>query len=128
MTCKNEIDIIKVILKDQGKGVVFMKGFKERVRSLMERDNISQKELANLSGISEASISRYLSGDLKPRMDILTNIAKVFKVSTSYLVGEDDNIVEQDAYEETICIVTRNKSKLNDAQKAELIKILFGGK
>ena len=128
MTCKNEIDIIKVILKDQGKGVVFMKGFKERVRSLMERDNISQKELANLSGISEASISRYLSGDLKPRMDILINIAKVFKVSTSYLVGEDDNIVEQDAYEETICIVTRNKSKLNDAQKAELIKILFGGK
>ena len=128
MTCKNEIDIIKVILKDQGKGVMIMKEFKERVRSLMERDNISQKELANLSGISEASISRYLSGDLKPRMDILTNIAKVFKVSTSYLVGEDDNIVEQDAYEETICIVTRNKSKLNDAQKAELIKILFGGK
>ena len=55
-----------------------MKGFKERVKSLMERDNISQKELAKLSGISEASVSRYLSGDLRPRMDILTNIAKVF--------------------------------------------------
>lgn len=105
-----------------------MKEFKERVKNLMERDGISQKELANLSGISEASVSRYLSGDLKPRMDILTNIAKVFSVSTSYLVGEDDNLRESDAYEETLCVVTRNKSKLNDEQKAELIKVLFGGK
>ena len=105
-----------------------MKEFKGRVRMLMERDGISQKELANLSGISEASVSRYLSGDLKPRMDILTNIAKVFKVSTSYLVGEDDNASESDAYEETLCVVTRNKSKLDDTQKAELIKVLFGGK
>lgn len=105
-----------------------MKEFKERVKSLMERDNISQKELAKLSGISEASVSRYLSGDLRPRMDILANIAKVFNVSTSYLVGEIDNAVQPDAYEETLCVVTRNKSKLDDAQKAEIIKVLFGGK
>lgn len=105
-----------------------MKEFKERVKSLMERDNISQKELAKLSGISEASVSRYLSGDLRPRMDILANIAKVFNVSTSYLVGEVDNAVQPNAYEETLCVVTRNKSKLDDAQKAEIIKVLFGGK
>lgn len=105
-----------------------MKKFKERVKSLMKRDNISQKELAKLSGISEASVSRYLSGDLRPRMDILTNIAKVFNVSTSYLVGEEDNVVESDAYEETLCVVTRNKSKLDDAQKTEIIRALFGGK
>lgn len=105
-----------------------MKEFKNRVKSLMERDDISQKELAKLSGISEASVSRYLSGDLRPRMDILANIAKVFNVSTSYLVGEEDDLVESDAYEETLCVVTRNKSKLDDAQKAEIIKVLFGGK
>lgn len=102
--------------------------FKERVKSLMDYNKLSQKELANLSGISEASISRYLSGDLKPRMDILTNIAKVLNVSVAYLIGEDEKKSESDAYEETLCVVTRNKSKLDDAQKAELIKILFGGK
>ncbi len=105
-----------------------MKEFKDRLKKLMERDNISQKELAKLSGISEASVSRYLSGDLRPRMDILANIAKVFNVSTSYLVGEVDNTVQSDAYEETLFVVTRNKSKLDDAQKAEIIKVLFGGK
>lgn len=105
-----------------------MKEFRERVKCLMKRDDISQKELAKLSGISEASVSRYLSGDLRPRMDILANIAKVFNVSTSYLVGEDDNAIQSNAYEETLCVVTRNKSKLDDAQKAEIIKVLFGGK
>lgn len=105
-----------------------MDGFVKRVKELMIRDGISQKELAKLSGISESSVSRYLSGDLKPRMDILTNIAKVFNVSTSYLVGEEDNIVETNAFEETMCVVTRNKTKLSDQQKAELIRVLFGGK
>ncbi len=105
-----------------------MSVFTSRVKKLMERDNISQKELAALSGISESSISRYLSGTLKPRMDILANIAKVFNVSVSYLVGEENKSSTADAYEETLCVVTRNKAKLSDNQKAELIKVLFGGK
>ena len=105
-----------------------MNEFQNRVKKLMERDGISQRELAAQSGISESSISRYLSGELQPRMDILTNIAKVFGVTSSYLLGEEENLKEVDAFDETMCVVTRNKSKLNDQQKAELIKILFGGK
>lgn len=106
-----------------------MSVFTKKVKELMDDKKISQKDLASLSGISESSISRYLSGSLKPRMDILANIAKVFGVSTSYLLGEDVNQINKgNAYEETICVVTRNKSKLSDQQKAELIKILFGGK
>ena len=106
-----------------------MSEFIKRVKELMERDQISQKELAKLSGISESSISRYLSGSKEPRMDILTNIAKVFNVTTSYLIGEE-NCTPQffDAYEETLAVVMRNKKKLDDQQKAELIKVLFGGK
>lgn len=105
-----------------------MSVFTKKVKELMERDSISQKELARLSGISESSISRYLSGSFEPRMDILANIAKVFNVSVGYLVGEDVAPLDDNAYEETLCVVTRNKSKLDDQQKAELIKILFGGK
>lgn len=61
-------------------------------------------------------------------MDILANIAKVFGVPTSYLLGEDELVNNVDSYEETLCVVMRNKSKLNDQQKTELIKLLFGGK
>ena len=35
---------------------------------------------------------------------------------TSYLVGEDQNIQNQDAYNETLCVVTRNKSQLQEPQ------------
>jgi len=105
-----------------------MQEFQIRVKKLMNEKNISQRELANLSGISESSISRYLSGDLKPRMDILSNISKVFGVSSSYLLGEEEIKLKADAYEETLCVVTRNKAKLTEQQKTEIIKILFGGK
>lgn len=105
-----------------------MSDFANKVKELMKRDGVSQKELARLSNISESSISRYISGSFEPRMDILINIAKVFNVSVAYLIGENTAVSENDAYDETLCVVTRNKSKLDDQQKAELIKILFGGK
>jgi transcriptional regulator with XRE-family HTH domain len=105
-----------------------MSVFTERVFKLMERDNISQKQLSELSHISEASISRYLSGKSQPRMDIASNIAKIFGVSTSYILGETDQESQKDAYNETLCIVARNKTKLTDEQKANIIKLLFGGK
>lgn len=53
-----------------------MTTFIERVQELMKRDNVSQKQLSELSHISEPSISRYLSGKTEPRMDIVVNIAK----------------------------------------------------
>lgn len=85
--------------------------------------------MSTLSGISESSICRYLSGSSEPRLDIVTNIAKVFNTTTSYLLGEDNCSPKHlDAYEETLTIVMRNKKKLNDQQKAELVKALFGGK
>lgn len=105
-----------------------MTNFIERVQKLMERDNISQKQLSLLSHISEPSISRYLSGKTEPRMDIVVNIAKVFGVPSSYLLGETDSLESKDVFEETYRIVARNKSKLDDSQKAAIIKMLFGEK
>lgn len=105
-----------------------MKNFIERVQKLMERDDMSQKQLSKLSHISEPSISRYLSGKIEPRMDIVVNIAKVFGVSSSYLLGEMDSLEIEDAFEETYRIVARNKSKLDDSQKAAITKMLFGEK
>lgn len=105
-----------------------MTNFIERVQELMERDNISQKQLSELSHISEPSISRYLTGKIEPRMDIVVNIAKVFGVPSSYLLGETNSLEREDVFEETYRIVARNKSKLDDGQKAAIIKMLFGEK
>ncbi len=50
--------------------------WRDRVLELMRIQNVSQKELAEASNISESSISRYLKSDKEPRMDVLVNIAK----------------------------------------------------
>ena len=52
--------------------------FKDKVKELMESQNMTQKELSEKSGITEASISRYLNGERTPRIDIIINFAKVF--------------------------------------------------
>ena len=102
--------------------------FEDKVKELMKSSGMSQKELSKKSGVSEASLSRYLSGSLKPRIDIITNIAHVFGLATSDLIESDENLKKDfNVYDETISVVTRNRKKLTNEEKAEIVKALFGG-
>ncbi len=102
--------------------------FEDKVKELMTSSGMNQKELSKKSGVSEASLSRYLSGTLKPRIDVISNIAHVFGLDASVLIEDDDNLKKElDSYDETITVVTRNRKKLTAEQKAEIVKALFGG-
>lgn len=59
--------------------------------SLMEENNMKQNVVAEKIGISEVTISRYISGKRTPRLDIIIKIANLFKVSTDYLLGITSN-------------------------------------
>ena len=100
-------------------------GFGERVKSIMEAKNITQKQLSEKSGITAPSLCRYLKGETQPRRDIIINLAKALEVNVSYLMGVEDNML--DAKNETITVVARNRDELTDADKAEIIRILLGG-
>lgn len=100
--------------------------FQENVRKLMEESGMNQKQLSGKTGISEASLCRYLSGSLQPRIDIVENIARAFGVSVSDLIG-DEMKIPQGSFDETYSVVTRNRNKLTDEQKTMIIKALFGG-
>ena len=64
--------------------------FSYRLIVLMEDYNMSQVDLAKKIGISNVTISRYLSGDRIPRLDVITKIASAFNVSIDYLLGISD--------------------------------------
>ncbi len=64
--------------------------FSYRLIVLMEDFNMSQVDLAKKIGISNVTISRYLSGDRIPRLDVITKIASAFNVSIDYLLGISD--------------------------------------
>ena len=47
---------------------------------------ISQKQLAETTGLTEAGISRYISGQRLPRLDILLKIANALNCTLDYLL------------------------------------------
>ena len=69
--------------------------FREKVKELMNQESITQKQLSELSGITEASISRYLTGERTPRIDIIINFAKALKVDPDYLIRNDEELNEK---------------------------------
>ncbi len=64
--------------------------FNYRLIVLMEDFNMNQTDLSKKIGISNVTISRYLSGDRIPRLDVITKIAAIFNVSIDYLLGISD--------------------------------------
>lgn len=67
------------------------KKFVKVLIELMEEKDMTQVQLANLIGTTNVTISRYISGERNPRIEIVTKIAEVFNVSTDYLLGITDN-------------------------------------
>ena len=59
--------------------------------SLMEENNMKQNVVAEKIGVSEVTISRYISGKRTPRLDIIIKIANLFNVSTDFLLGISSN-------------------------------------
>lgn len=51
--------------------------FSTRAKALYDKGNFTQKELAELCGVSESMISRYLSGTVTPKEDIARRILEV---------------------------------------------------
>lgn len=72
-----------------------MKTIGEKILILRENLNMKQKELADLVGITEATLSRYENNKREPRGEIVTRLAKILNVSTDYLL---DNEISSDDY------------------------------
>lgn len=97
---------------------------KDRIRMLMEDKKFTQKELANLSGITEASMSKYLSGERTPRIDVVVNIANALGVTVDELIGND---VEDDkmGFVRLKTVLARGMKSMSEEDKKELIKFLL---
>jgi transcriptional regulator with XRE-family HTH domain len=62
-----------------------------RLIELLEKNNISQRELAAKVGVQEATISRYINGLRAPHSVIIAKIAEVLETTTDYLLGRSDS-------------------------------------
>ena len=97
--------------------------WKEKVLELMKQRNINQKQLSQLSGINESSISRYLHANQRPRMDVVVNIAKALQIETEYLLDEDE--VTSSAFDTISTAIARKGGELTAEEKNQLIALLL---
>ena len=61
--------------------------FGEIFKDLRVSDNKSQKDMAQMLHVSQATVSNWEAGRQIPEVPMLISIAKIFEVSTDYLLG-----------------------------------------
>lgn len=62
----------------------------EKLRSLRIEKNLTQKQVADRIGLAISAVSSYESGSRYPTYDTLIKLARMFHVSTDYLLGIAD--------------------------------------
>lgn len=68
-----------------------IKGLPQKLRQLRQQYNLSQKDVANQIGISPSIVSGYETGERTPSTEILLSLSYLYKCSTDYLLGKENN-------------------------------------
>lgn len=63
--------------------------FNTRIKEQRESYGMSQTELAGKLGVSKQSVSNWENDNIQPSIEMLIKIAKLFSVTTDYLLGLD---------------------------------------
>lgn len=99
------------------------KAFGQRLLSLLQKQGVTQKELADRINTTEATLSRYISGDREPKAETLANIATALHTTSDYLLD-----IEKDEFDfpKVERLLARNSATMTEKQKRALISALFG--
>lgn len=95
----------------------------ERIRMIMNEKGLTQKELSQKANITEASMSKYLSGERTPRIDVIVNVANALEISVDSLLGGKTTTINGLA--DAKLVLARGKDTLSEDDKKELIKFLL---
>ena len=66
-----------------------------RISETLQKRKMTQKELSSRIGVTEAVVSRYISGDRDPKPDVLANIATALHTTSDYLLGIENDPFHQ---------------------------------
>ena len=97
----------------------------ERIREMLEKNEMTQRELAIKADITEAAVSHYIKGDRVPRATVLARIAHAMNTTPEYLLeGIPTNVKEELGYAKKL--IARNVKQMTRGEKLEFIEILMG--
>lgn len=94
-----------------------------RMAETLQKRGMTQKELAVRIGVTEAVMSRYVSGDRGPKPEMLANIATALHTTSDFLLGIEN---EEFSHPRIRRMIARNAATMTEQEKRELINALFG--
>ena len=65
----------------------------KRIKELRTKHSMTQQQLGNAINVTKVSICCYENGTRTPTLDTLIDLANVFRVDLSYLLGSDVYVV-----------------------------------
>ena len=96
-----------------------------RITELLQEKRMTQKQLAQASGITESAVSHYVKGDRVPRGVNLKKIANALGTTTDYLLSQEGVPDKEDDLKVVKTLIARNAATMSNAEKMELLSILF---
>ncbi|MEJ8778213.1 helix-turn-helix domain-containing protein [Pseudogracilibacillus sp. ICA-222130] len=100
-----------------------------RLKNLREEKGYLQKHVADEIGVKNNTLSGYESGSRSPDPEMIVELAKLYDVSTDYLLGKNDNkyTIEHEDLEAFIEELRYwyNKDPQKGAKKLHKLKQIF---
>ncbi len=96
-----------------------------KITELLFEQKMSQKELANITGITESAISHYVKGDRVPRGINLLKIAKALGTTADDLLDENKGNDKESDLKIVKTLIARNAEMMTKEEKMELLSILI---
>ena len=100
----------------------------ENIKKLREYYNISQKELAQIAGVTDKAISTWETGTYEPRIGAIQKIAEHFNIKKSDLIEDlgwkNFHGLKNNDSTEAITERVKNLSKENKEKALEYINLL----
>jgi transcriptional regulator with XRE-family HTH domain len=93
-----------------------------RIRDARTVAGLTQGQVAKMLGLHRPSISEVEAGNRSVTAEELTQMAKIFDVSVSWLSGED--VEQTDLHDNTLQLAARELQKLKPEDLERLLKIL----
>lgn len=100
-----------------------MDGLGKRLQHLLSLRGMSQSELARRTNLTEAAISRYVSGDREPKAIAIAAMAKALQVSADDILGVQPSGDKE--VDKALRLVARNANTITPEQKKSLINALL---
>lgn len=99
--------------------------FHEILNQELQKQNITQRELANRTGLTEVSIERYCNGQRSPNVNTIIKIANELHVNADYLLSREsvESVTIQDVIQRLDKLSNDTSLDINECMRYHSAKL-----